>query len=122
MRSNSLSSPQEQFCYTASSLEDELAAATHRVVIIVNRLRVLVSLGNSASVCEETEILELSVERNALVVECERILQQLGEHRTQHGCLRRRGTARNPHVGTRDPQPRLPRRSTPVGSVEAAAI
>jgi hypothetical protein len=45
---------------------------TNRLATITDRLRVLVSLGNSASASEENEIRELSLQRNALIDQCER--------------------------------------------------
>lgn len=45
---------------------------TNRLATITDRLRVLVSLGNSASASEEKEIRELSLQRNALIDERER--------------------------------------------------
>ncbi len=44
----------------------------NRLATITDRLRVLVSLGNSASASEENEIRELSLQRNALIDQCER--------------------------------------------------
>ena len=44
----------------------------NRLAIITDRLRVLVSLGNSANASEENEIRELSLQRNALIDQCER--------------------------------------------------
>lgn len=44
----------------------------NRLATITDRLRVLVSLGNSASAIEENEIRELSLQRNALIDQTER--------------------------------------------------
>ena len=76
----------KQFCSIRSSLVAELTTATNHVAKMVDRLRVLASHGNRASARDRKEILELSIGRNAVIVECGQLLQKLGAHRTEHDC------------------------------------
>jgi len=64
----------------------QLTTASNQVDKIVNRLKVLASLGDSASANDREEIVELSSRRNADIVECGRLLQNLGNHRAAHDC------------------------------------
>jgi hypothetical protein len=64
----------------------DLTTATKQVANIEDRLKVLTSRGNRGSAENRKEILELSIQRNASIVECGQLLQKLGTHRTKHDC------------------------------------
>jgi hypothetical protein len=64
----------------------ELTTATNDVAKIVDRLKVLATLGNTVSARDRKEILDLSNRRNTSIVKCGRLLQRLGAHRTKHDC------------------------------------
>ena len=76
----------KQFCSIRSGLVVELTTATNHVAKVVDRLKVLASLGKSASAKDRKEIFELSNRRNKGIVKCGQLLQKLGAHRTKHDC------------------------------------
>jgi hypothetical protein len=76
----------KEFCPIRSMLVAELTTATNDVAKIVDRLKVLATLGNTVSARDRKEILDLSNRRNTSIVKCGRLLQRLGAHRTKHDC------------------------------------